>query len=49
MTPDMKKALLGLGSDGSVGDAPPQIGEEVDGYIYKGGDPSSPTSWTQVN
>lgn len=49
MTPDMKKALLGLGSDGEVGEPLPEIGQEVDGYIYNGGDPSSPTSWTQVN
>lgn len=49
MTPEMKRALLGLGSDGNVGTPPPAIGEEVDGYIFQGGDPSSPTSWTQVN
>ena len=49
MTPEMKRALLGVGSDGNVGiEAPPAIGEEVDGYIYNGGDPRSPTSWTQV-
>lgn len=49
MTPDMKRALLGIGSDGAVGVEPPAVGEEVDGYIYQGGDPASPTSWTQVN
>lgn len=49
MTPAMKRALLGIGSDGEVGiPAPPAIGEEVDGYIYNGGDPRSPTSWTEV-
>lgn len=48
MTPEMKRALVGLGSDGAVGASPPQIGEEVEGYVYQGGDPSSPTSWTQV-
>lgn len=49
MTPEMKRALVGLGSDGQVGHEPPAVGEVVDGYQYKGGDPSSPTSWTQVN
>lgn len=26
----------------------PQIGEEVDGYVYQGGDPASPDSWKKV-
>lgn len=49
MTPEMKRSLLGLGSDGNVGIEPPAVGEEVEGYIYNGGDPSSPSSWSQVN
>lgn len=28
--------------------APPNRGEVVDGYMYNGGDPSSPTSWKKV-
>jgi hypothetical protein len=49
MTPEMKRALIGVGGDGEVGTPPPAIGEEVDGYVYQGGDPSNPSSWTQVN
>jgi hypothetical protein len=49
MTPEMKRSLLGLGSDGNVGIEPPAVGDEVEGYIYNGGDPSSPSSWSQVN
>lgn len=48
MTPEMKRALIGVGSDGEVGAELPAVGEEVDGYVYQGGDPSSPTSWKQV-
>lgn len=48
MTPEMKRSLVGLGSDGEVGTPPPSIGAVVDGYKFNGGDPSSPTSWTKV-
>ena len=49
MTPEMKRALIGLGSDGDAGGMAPEVGEVVDGYRYEGGDPASPTSWTKVN
>lgn len=45
ITPEMKKALLGVGADGDVGSAVPQVGQVVEGYVFQGGDPSSPTSW----
>jgi len=48
MTPDMRKALLGLGSAGNIGADAPEVGATVDGYRFLGGDPSSPTSWEQV-
>lgn len=49
VTPDMKKALLGVGVENGGGSAPaaPQVGEVVDGFVYLGGDPASPTSWRQ--
>lgn len=47
ITPDMKKALLGVGA--TANDAPdlPNPGDLVDGYVYQGGDPSNPTSWVK--
>lgn len=45
LSPDMKKALLGIGATEPEASAAPAIGEVVDGYEYLGGDPASPTSW----
>lgn len=45
ITPEMRQALLGIGAQPNGIKPPPQIGEEQDGYIYQGGDPSLAGSW----
>lgn len=37
------------GVKGSAGVAPPRLGEVRKGYLYKGGDPASQSSWEKVN
>lgn len=44
VTPEMRNALVGIGSTGEVA-AAPKVGEVVDGYVYQGGDPANPNSW----
>lgn len=50
--PEMKKSLQnaiksykGMAADGQPAAGGPQVGEEVDGHIYQGGDPSDPANW----
>jgi hypothetical protein len=46
MTPEMRRALDGIGATGTPDDKDaPKVGEVVDGYEYLGGNPASPTSW----
>jgi hypothetical protein len=33
-------------ADGPAG--APKVGDEQDGYLFKGGDPSQPSSWEKV-
>jgi hypothetical protein len=44
ITPEMKQALAGIGASGE-GPAAPEVGDVVEGYVYQGGDPASPSSW----
>ena len=43
MTPEMKSALAGVGAGTPSG--APSVGDVVEGYRYKGGDPANPNSW----
>lgn len=45
MTPEMKSALAGVGG-GETTEAP-TVGAVVDGFVFKGGDPANPNSWTR--
>ena len=49
MTPEMKKALEGLGGGDAAPAGGPAIGAVQDGYRFKGGDPADPNSWEPVN
>lgn len=48
LTPDLRKAMGGLGASASPVQAGPQVGTVLDGFEYLGGPPDSPTSWRQV-
>jgi len=44
---DLVQAVQSFKGMAAESDGTPQIGDEVDGYIYKGGDPKLPESWEQ--
>lgn len=44
MSPELKKALEGIGAT-SDSNATPTVGEVIDGYRFKGGDPADQNSW----
>jgi hypothetical protein len=48
MSPEMRKALLGVGASDQVAPPVPQPGAIVEGYRFKGGNPADPASWEQV-
>lgn len=41
------KQNLGISTGPGVTAEPPKVGEVVDGFVFKGGDPSNPTSWQE--
>jgi hypothetical protein len=45
MTPEMRSAIVGVG--GGEPSAGPAVGEVVEGYVFKGGDPANPNSWAK--
>jgi hypothetical protein len=49
ITPEMRKAMLGVGAKDEQAGAPPPVGHVEEGYQYIGGNPASPTSWRKVN
>lgn len=48
ITPEMHNALLGIGAQpDAAANGAPKVGDVQDGYVYQGGDPSLPSSWTR--